>query len=217
MRSGRRYTERTRRKYMICRLIGLIIVSILPITCLIMGVCKIIDSYNDNSKVVAVSAIDTVETTEYPHIAITTTPNITQVTTTTVTERHVFYDITDDEASLLTRLAMAEAEDQDIYGKALVILTVLNRVEQAQNDPYSHFEDTITGVIFQDNQFSPIDDGRFYEVTPNKECDKALELVLHGWNESQGALYFESCDNCDNWHSQNLTYLFSYSDFRFYE
>ena len=53
-----------------------------------------------------------------------------------------------DEAYILTKIAMAEAEGEDTEGKALVILTVLNRVKAPQ------FPGTIAEVIAQRNAFS---------------------------------------------------------------
>ena len=77
-------------------------------------------------------------------------------------------------------------------------------------------------MIFQNKgnvyQFSPvIPGGRWYSIEPNDECYKAVEMVQAGWDESNGALYFESCKNEDNWHSRNLTFLFKHGRHRFYK
>ena len=115
----------------------------------------------------------------------------------------------DDE--FLLKIAMAEAEGESTEGKALVMLVVLNRV---WND---NFPDSIEAVIFEKKQFSvTLDGGRYYSTTPNEDCYKALELVKNGWDESQGALYFESCDG-ENWHSKNLEFLYQVGNHRFYK
>ena len=62
------------------------------------------------------------------------------------------------EAYILTRIAMAEAEGEDTEGKALVILTVLNRVEAPQ------FPGTIAEVVEQRNAFSSYSNGRYDRV-----------------------------------------------------
>ena len=49
----------------------------------------------------------------------------------------------EEDENLLARIAMAEAEGEDVDGKALVILTVLNRVNS------NEFPDTIHDVIYQ--------------------------------------------------------------------
>lgn len=60
----------------------------------------------------------------------------------------------EEDIDLIALLIMAEAEGESEYGKRLVIDTVLNRVDS------EHFPDTVYGVIYQENQFSPISDGR---------------------------------------------------------
>ena len=116
-----------------------------------------------------------------------------------------------DDSYLLAKIAMAEAEGEDVEGKALVILVVLNRVWTDE------FPGTIHDVIYQKNQFSPIANGRFDRVEPDDECYEALEMVMSGWDESDGALYFESEKSADNWHSRHLKYLFTHGGHRFYK
>lgn len=115
-----------------------------------------------------------------------------------------------EDAYLLAKIAMAEAENQDTEGKALVILVVLNRVWD------DRFPDTIREVIYQENQFSPVSNGRFESVEPDADCWKALEMVqVEHWDESQGALYFESKSQ-STWHEVHLKYLFKHGDHYFY-
>lgn len=115
-----------------------------------------------------------------------------------------------EESYMLMKIAMAEAEGESVEGKALVMLVVLNRVWS------DGFPDTIEEVIFQPGQFSPVrEGGRYYTTEPDDECREALELVMKGWDESHGALYFESCDN-SSWHSENLEFLFQVGNHRFY-
>ena len=104
-----------------------------------------------------------------------------------------------DDSYLLAKIAMAEAEGEDTEGKAYVIMVILNRILSDE------FPDTIEDVIFQDNQFSPVSNGRFYNIEPNDDCWDALDMIqVDKWDKSQGALYFESCESEDNWHSRNL-------------
>lgn len=111
---------------------------------------------------------------------------------------------------MLMKIAMAEAEGESVEGKALVMLVVLNRVWSDE------FPDTIEEVIFQPRQFSVTEPGgRYYTTEPDEGCREALALVSAGWDGSQGALYFESCEN-DSWHSRNLEYLFQEGNHRFY-
>lgn len=115
-----------------------------------------------------------------------------------------------EENLMLMKIAMAEAEGEPVEGKALVMLVVLNRTLS------NEFPDTIEDVIFQPGQFSPVtENGRYYTTEPNGECKEALEMVMKGWDESDGALYFESCEN-SSWHSQNLEFLFQVGNHKFY-
>ncbi|MCM1101638.1 MAG: cell wall hydrolase [Acetatifactor muris] len=121
-----------------------------------------------------------------------------------------------EESYLLEKIAMAEAEGEDVEGKALVMLVVLNRVWSDK------FPDTIEEVIYQRTgnggwQFSPLQEGgRWYTTEPDQECREALELIQTGkWDESQGALYFESEGKSD-WHRKNLEFLFQHGNHYFY-
>lgn len=115
-----------------------------------------------------------------------------------------------EASEILLKIAMAEAEGESVEGKALVMLVVLNRVWSDE------FPGTIEDVVFQPRQFSPVrEGGRYYTTKPDRECYEALELVAQGWDESYGALYFESCKS-DSWHSENLEFLFQEGNHKFY-
>lgn len=117
-----------------------------------------------------------------------------------------------EDSYLLAKIAMAEAEGCNTRTKTLIIMCVLNRVWSDE------FPDTIKDVIFQENQFSPIDNGRWDRVEPNEDCYEAVKIVMEAkYDYSGGATYFESCDNEDNWHSRNLEYLYESEGIRFYK
>lgn len=117
-----------------------------------------------------------------------------------------------EDSYLLAKIAMAEAEGCNNQTKTLIILCVLNRVKSDE------FPDTIHDVIFQTNQFSPIDNGRWDRVEPNEDCWEAVKVVMEAkYDYSGGATYFESCDDEDNWHSRNLEFLYESEGIRFYK
>lgn len=117
-----------------------------------------------------------------------------------------------EDSYLLAKIAMAEAEGCNTRTKTLIILCVLNRVSSDE------FPDTIHDVIFQTNQFSPIDNGRWDRVEPNEDCWEAVKVVMEAkYDYSGGATYFESCDDEDNWHSRNLEFLYESDGIRFYK
>ena len=111
------------------------------------------------------------------------------------------------------RMAMAEAEGEDTEGKALVILVIYNRQHSGK------FPDTVGGVISQENAFTSYHNGRYDRVKPDADCWAALDLIqIQGWDESQGALYFERTpeDEESTWHSRNLERLFTHGNHTFY-
>lgn len=121
-------------------------------------------------------------------------------------------DWSEEETYLLAKIAMAEAEGCNIQTKTLIIMCVLNRVES------NEFPDTIEEVIFQENQFSPIDNGRWDRVEPNEDCYEAVKVVMEAkYDYSGGATYFENCADEDNWHSRNLEFLYESEGIRFYK
>ncbi|MCD8206870.1 MAG: cell wall hydrolase [Bacteroidales bacterium] len=120
-----------------------------------------------------------------------------------------YVDISEDDGYRLAKIAMAEAEDQGVVGKALVMRVVLNRVESPE------WPDTVEGVLFQKNQFSPCTvDGRYFKVEPDSECWLALDWICDDWDESQGAMYF--CTG-SKWHETHLTKLFKSGCHTFYK
>lgn len=129
----------------------------------------------------------------------------------------IYGEFTEDDKYYLAKIAMAEAESQNIQTKTLVIMSVLNRVESED------FPDSILEVIFQNNgktyQFSPVmQGGRWWTTEPDEDCYEAVEVVLATkYDYSGGALYFESCKEEENWHSKNLEFLYQSEDLRFYK
>ena len=123
------------------------------------------------------------------------------------------------EKAVLMRIVEAEATGEDMKGKMLVANVVLNRVNS------SKFPDTVEEVVFQKSgsvyQFSPIKDGRYYKVNISAETKKAVNRVLNGEDESQGALYFMSRSKAKSssvtWFDKALTKVFKYGTHEFYK
>ena len=127
-----------------------------------------------------------------------------------------------DDAYLLAKIAMAEADGESTEGKAMVIMVVLNR-------GYAEgFENTIEDVILEHHtnengkevyQFTPVQPGgRWYTVEPDADCWKALRMIeMEGWDESEGALYFEAVDHEEGWHRNNLEYIKTIGNHNFYK
>lgn len=80
--------------------------------------------------------------------------------------------VSEKEIKLLALLCMAEAEGESEQGKRLVIDTVLNRVDS------KHFPNTITGVIYQKNQFTSMWNGRVNRCYVKKDIYKLVKEEL---------------------------------------
>lgn len=123
----------------------------------------------------------------------------------------VCLEFTEEEKDLLLRIAMAEVGGEECTEcLALVMRVVLNRVESGE------FGGTIRGVIYSEGQFTPVENGSFEHAGPTERCYDALEMVMNGWDESQGAVYFESNPGTC-WHTYNCEYLFRHCNTKFYK
>lgn len=155
---------------------------------------------------------------ETPTPTIEPETEVEEVTSSQYPEFLYSKDWSDEDSYLLAKIAMAEAEGENIQTKTLVILTVLNRVHS------DGFPDTIYDVIFQHDpesnvyQFSPVmPGGRWWTTEPNEDCWEAVKVVKEAqYDYSGGSLFFESCDY-DSWHSKNLTFLYQSGKMRFYK
>ena len=125
--------------------------------------------------------------------------------------RREVLSLSEESADMLMKIAMAEAGGEDLTGKALVMNLVVNRIRDKE------FPDTVEGVIFQPGQFSPISDGRYYDMVPDEDCHKALYMVVNGWDESQGATYFRTNVSGETWHSEALHKLFTHGNHTFFK
>lgn len=119
---------------------------------------------------------------------------------------------------VLLRIVEAEASGEGLTGKKLVANVILNRVN------HSSFPDTVEAVVFERSgghvQFSPTADGRFESVVISQETIEAVEDVLCGEDNSQGALFFSARSKADpdnmSWFDRNLKWLFAHGGHEFY-
>lgn len=98
----------------------------------------------------------------------------------------VVYVPTDSDAYLLGAIIQCESDGEPYEGKLAVGSVVLNRVKS------SYFPNTISGVIYQSGQFSPVASGRLayrLEAGVNSACLQAAQEVLNG-NITLNCLYF---------------------------
>lgn len=91
-----------------------------------------------------------------------------------------------DELELLAACVEAEAGNQSLLGKRLVVDVILNRSE----DP--NFPDSVQEVIEQDGQFAVVRNGSIQTVSPTEDTWNAVYAELTGLRASEDVLYFRT-------------------------
>lgn len=171
-------------------------------------------SQQEPSETLPAETVAATETTSKTTTPETLPPQTAEATMPETTQPLPVLELTEEEQALLLQIAMAErnaglGEGDCPICMALVMRTVLNRVESGR------FSKSIWGVLYAQEQFTPVMDGSFENAVPNDACREALDMVLYGWDESQGCLYYEFCDG-PSWHSRNLNLLTQHCNTRFY-
>ena len=115
--------------------------------------------------------------------------------------------MTKEEQELLMKLAYAEAGNQGVEGMWLVMSVVINRV----NSP--DYPNTITGVIYQDKQFSTVKNGALDKAVITDNCREALLRILSG-DVKPDIIGFETTKSkvLEKWFQAS----FEHKDHRFY-
>lgn len=123
--------------------------------------------------------------------------------------------ISDEDYQVLLRIVAAEAPSEDVVGMMLVANVVMNRVISGD------FPDTIPAVVFQKNQFAPTADGYYWRAEVTDQVIEAVERVLAGEDESQGALYFMERARARaasiRWFDRDLQFLFQHGCHEFFK
>jgi spore germination cell wall hydrolase CwlJ-like protein len=79
-----------------------------------------------------------------------------------------------EEIALLEKVVTAEAVGEPYEGKVAVVNVVLNRVESEL------YPNTITEVLLQESQFTPVKTAKINKVEPTEEVKKAVSEALAG-------------------------------------
>lgn len=156
---------------------------------------------------------DLTRSVELEHFA-----SVERVITYNTLEPQYCISATSEDIENLMRIVQAEAGGEDRKGKLLVANVVINRVKNPK------FPNNITDVVFQRKknvtQFSPVSNGRIYNVQISEDTREAVYSALYGEDVSEGALFFMARKYADpeneEWFDNNLTYLFSYGGHDFF-
>ena len=85
------------------------------------------------------------------------------------------YNFTEEEIEILERIVEAEVTGNSYYeGKLAVANVILNRIESPR------FPNTVKGVVFAQNQFTPTKDGRYYTVKVTELTKQVVADAING-------------------------------------
>lgn len=124
------------------------------------------------------------------------------------------FAITEEDYQVLLKIVEAESGGEDIKGRMLVANVILNRLEVGFGG------NTITEVVFDEGQFSPVTSGKIFRMVPSETTIEAVDRVLAGEDHSKGALYFMCRELASKkgirWFEKNLEFLFKHGCHEFY-
>lgn len=126
--------------------------------------------------------------------------------------------ITDSDYQVLLTIVEAEVGTEDLYTRMMIANTIINRMQ------HDYYPDTIEEVVFQNDgkvyQFSPILDGRYWEVKVSRKTVEAVNNALAGYDNSLGALAFVNRDlthpNIMKWFDENLIFVTKYGKVEYF-
>ena len=120
--------------------------------------------------------------------------------------KKIFREMSKADRFILYRIVEAEATNGDKQSKKNVTHVILNRLKS------NKFPRTISGIVFQKHQFSPISDGRYYSVTIKESTKQAVIEAYEEGDTTGGALYFANMSCVSNINTRrwfnSMTYLF---------
>jgi hypothetical protein len=93
-------------------------------------------------------------------------------------------NFTNKEVKILERIVEAECTGQSVESKMNVASVIINRVINI------NFPDDIENVVFQEDQFSPVNDKRFWSVEITDDTTLAVKTVIEDGVTNDEALFF---------------------------
>ena len=151
--------------------------------------------------------IQHIEFEQIPEAAVSP-PEVTDHEAGMITRTHTVHLYTQEDAELIKRIALAEAETEGADGLWMVMSCIINRV----NDP--DYPDTVQDVIYQKNVFSSLKDGNFAKAAATSdEAEEAFARIDAG-DVCPQIIAFEGLgsDALDRW----FRYAFTYRKHKFY-
>lgn len=135
-----------------------------------------------------------------------------------VTPNREAVSLTESDYQVLLTIVEAEVGTEDLYTRMMIANTIINRMQ------HEYYPDTIEEVVFQNDgkvyQFSPILDGRYWEVKVSAKTIEAVNNALAGYDNSEGALAFVNREITDpsimQWFDDNLIFVQKYGKVEYF-
>lgn len=100
--------------------------------------------------------------------------------------------LSQDEIWLMAKMIHAEARGESDTGQIAVGAVIMNRIKS------DLFPNTLSGVLYQKNQFTAIQDGQFYNLNPDQRAITAAQKAASGQDPTGGALFYWNPQKANN-------------------
>jgi len=126
--------------------------------------------------------------------------------------------LTNEDYEVLLKIVEAEVGTEDLFTRTMIANVIINRMQ------HDYYPDTIKEVVFQNNgkvyQFSPILDGRYFDIKVTSMTREAVDDALAGYDNSKGALAFVNrsitSDKIMAWFDNNLIFVTKYGPVEYF-
>ena len=119
--------------------------------------------------------------------------------------------VSDSDLDILAKIIYAEAHGESYQGKVAVGAVVLNRVRSPR------YPNTIKGVVFARNQFTPVSSGTYYSAKPGTEEYNAAKEALSGIDPTNDALTFYAYKYSKSSYHESLTHTVTIGGHKFFK
>ncbi|MBQ6810581.1 MAG: LysM peptidoglycan-binding domain-containing protein, partial [Firmicutes bacterium] len=100
--------------------------------------------------------------------------------------------LSEHDIYLMAKMIHAEARGESDLGQIAVGAVIMNRLKSGS------FPNTISGVLYQKNQFTAIDDGQFYALEPDQRAYNAAYAAAKGNDPTFGSLFYWNPQKTNN-------------------
>ena len=92
--------------------------------------------------------------------------------------------LSEHDIYLMAKMIHAEARGESDRGQLAVGAVIMNRLKSGT------FPNTISGVLYQKNQFTAVNDGQFHNLEPDARAIRAARAAAGGSDPTYGALFY---------------------------